>query len=1172
MRAAGGTAAAWKAGASRRRRGSWWNPGAFGVSVRPVGPVFAPPAPLILVPAEAHVEAALAEANRRSAGETGPRVRSVRGFERDALAVLAPGRAPASPIAVALATHAAVKEAARDRSLPGAAETRAEATAAALAATIDRAIGALRRAGRPTFAMRRSLGVWASTVMDRTDARLREAGWFDARGSGALLARAVLSAPDEALAELGVLGGVVLEGVFPWEGDELTWLEALHRRSRAAGGAGVVLRLPRFTSEDGGPGGPLAGAADPLADVLERRWSTLEDAPEITWVTRRFGRVIGVRGARTAEAEARAVAAAVLDALAAGLPPERIAVAVPRTAGDAAQPIAAALTEARVPFAEARGRSIAACPDGRAALSLLAQAEGPFTRDGLLEVLRAPGLHAGVWVEANDEAEAAARAVRLAARLRDVPVDVDGSGRLFVDGLTDLVKDEPEDAWMPRALDRMVKSIRWIAEGGTLREGLGRFAKLVDQAKLGQPSAVDLAAALGDEKRGHGSLSLASLGENESAVRRLREVVNELGRAAEILGLGRAPASAAELRALVTGLAERTGARAGGTAARAGAVRIGRAEELAGLPFDRVIASGLVESAYGDDGDEEDLLGGEEERAEGRARARAPRRTLALASALASAPEVVLAYATGDDDERDKPHALVVDALSRVPLVTEPPSRVAPRASLLGPRSAELVRLAGGRPPIADLADRVKIERERYAFFMDPRTAPGDFTGRVRMDGLREVLPALVGGASGETSIAVTSIEKAAGCAFAGFARRVLRISRKEDALEAGDARERGTMLHRALSAAFEAARDAAYGAGTGDGGSAALVAQLERSVDGVGVAGGRDARVERGPGASRPAEGVGPGAGWLVSGPAGATVGSDPGGSLVPGALDPGAGWEVPGPDEARPGAATGAGLPVLVEDVVVPLHVPPANHQTPGPVVPRSPSPSSWSPEERRAVFLAARDAAERALGMDRVVSPLRREAIRSAVRDALGVLVRAWDDEDPMRFHLAEQQFGRGAPDPWGPLALEPDGAEPDAPRVFVDGRIDRIDLSADGVRVRVIDYKTGRPPEGEARRIALQLPLYGSAAARALGATKMEAMYVRVTARGLVDESPKRPPDRAVKPEDLQERTREARRAVLALWEGRVAPRPAFLALCASCEARDVCRRPAVMPIDEAEERA
>lgn len=1132
----------------------------------PAVPVYRPSHPLLLVPTEAHVEVALA-ALGRSAGHD-RRVQSVRAFVFDALAALVPGRSVATPIAVALATYAAVKELAREKTLPGAAETRAEATAAALAATLDRAIGALRRAGKSTLALKRSLGAWAAAVHVRVDARLRDAGWFDARGAGAVLARALASAPIDALEELGIAGGAVLSGVFPWDGDDLLWIEALHRRSLACGGAGVILRLPRFVAEDGAPFGPLAGAADPLADMLERRWSSTGEAPEIVWTTVPRARVISVRGARTRDAEARAVASAVLEALEAGIAPETIGVVVPRASEEATAVVCAALHEARVPYAEPRGRSIAACPDGRAALALLAQAEGPMTRDGLLEVLRAPGLHAGVWVEATDEAEAAARAVRLASRLRDVPVDVDGSGRLFVDGLTELVKNEPDEAWMPRALDRLIKSVRWIAEGGTLREGLGRFAKLVDQAKLGQPSAVDLWAALGDERRGYGSLSLAALGENGSAVRRLREVVNELGTAAEALDLGRAPVSAAELRALVTGLCERTGARSGSTAARAGAVRVGRPEDLAGLPFARVIAAGLVESAYGDDAEEEELLASDDERAEGPSRARAPRRTLALAAALASAKDAVLAYCTGDENEREKPHALVVDALSRVPLTVEPASRVAPRASLLGPRSAELIELAQGRPPIADLADRVRIERERHDFFMDPRIDAGDFTGRVHLDGMRDALPSMVGGTTPTSSIAVTAIERAAGCGFAGFARRVLRISRKEDALEAGDARERGTMVHRALSAAFEAARDAAMGrddsASAHAGDAAVKPAPKRRRAP--------DAKLplfdEQGPGApdarsrdeSRAPE---------------KEAATDPHEAKAPSADARGSSQTFSASYEAvlwtEEVVAPEREVKELSLSVSLSLDVTPANQQTSGLPAPRSPSPTAWSPEQRRAIFGRARVAAERTLGLERILSPLRREAVSSAIRDALAVLVRAWDEDDPLHFHAGEQRFGSGEPHPWGPLALRAEEGEPDAPEVFVDGQIDRIDVSPDGVRLRVIDYKTGRPPEGDARKIALQLPMYASAAARALGAVKIEAMYVRVNARGMIEESPKRPNDRLVKPEDLVDRSREARRAVYALWQGRVAPRPAFLGLCASCDARDLCRRPAVMPIEDAEER-
>jgi ATP-dependent helicase/DNAse subunit B len=63
--------------------------------------------------------------------------------------------------------------------------------------------------------------------------------------------------------------------------------------------------------------------------------------------------------------------------------------------------------------------------------------------------------------------------------------------------------------------------------------------------------------------------------------------------------------------------------------------------------------------------------------------------------------------------------------------------------------------------------------------------------------------------------------------------------------------------------------------------------------------------------------------------------------------------------------------------------------------------------------------------------------------------------------------------------------------DGEEIALRGRIDRIDLSADQQRARVIDYKTGKPVRGRfARGTALQLPLY-LFAARAL---RPEHMWV------------------------------------------------------------------------------
>lgn len=77
---------------------------------------------------------------------------------------------------------------------------------------------------------------------------------------------------------------------------------------------------------------------------------------------------------------------------------------------------------------------------------------------------------------------------------------------------------------------------------------------------------------------------------------------------------------------------------------------------------------------------------------------------------------------------------------------------------------------------------------------------------------------------------------------------------------------------------------------------------------------------------------------------------------------------------------------------------------------------------------------------------------------------------------------------------------------APPVRLRGKIDRIDLSNDGTRARVLDYKTGRQPrrahdDSLANGEALQLPLYILAAQQLLPKVTVEsASYLYFTLRG------------------------------------------------------------------------
>ena len=53
---------------------------------------------------------------------------------------------------------------------------------------------------------------------------------------------AIATAEAGELEEMGILDGAVLRHVYPWDADDLLWIEALHRRSLAEGGAGVSIR------------------------------------------------------------------------------------------------------------------------------------------------------------------------------------------------------------------------------------------------------------------------------------------------------------------------------------------------------------------------------------------------------------------------------------------------------------------------------------------------------------------------------------------------------------------------------------------------------------------------------------------------------------------------------------------------------------------------------------------------------------------------------------------------------------------------------------------------------------------------------------------------------------------------------------------------------------------
>jgi CRISPR/Cas system-associated exonuclease Cas4 (RecB family) len=214
----------------------------------------------------------------------------------------------------------------------------------------------------------------------------------------------------------------------------------------------------------------------------------------------------------------------------------------------------------------------------------------------------------------------------------------------------------------------------------------------------------------------------------------------------------------------------------------------------------------------------------------------------------------------------------------------------------------------------------------------------------------------------------------------------------------------------------------------------------------------------------------------------------------------------------------------------------------------------------------------AARKVLVRD-VGAPLYRAEVERALRDVTAVVEWSLADESDFRFVHGERSFGagrapagRGGEASWPALVI---GGGPST--VFVKGRIDRVDVSFDGSRARVIDYKTGALPAWkDVGTHVFQPPLYAYAVLLQMGRLSMPEV------RALYLDTSKRPPrplpvekSQVFSLEALKAAEQRAARVVVQMWSGDVAPRPVDAVICGKCEVRDICRRPAAMPVEELE---
>jgi ATP-dependent helicase/nuclease subunit B len=908
----------------------------------------------------------------------------------------------------------------------------------AVVGTLDDALGVLRRAGTDFAALRRTRHVRCDVLasfLERTDTLLDRAGVFDDRAIGWVAAERIGVLPQDELP-----GAVVIDGLFEWDASTFAWVEALARR------VPVTVRMPRFA----GPAGEksdLGRSPDALLSELEGRWQELPDAPELDLFDVAFPPSVSLIEGATGAAEARTIAHVVREALAAGTSAEEIAIVLPSLDEGFLEPLRAAFGEARIAFAEPRGRPPIAAPAVRVALGWL-DLSVTLHRDGLIDLLRSNAVDPAPFIEAKTLELRRRRALALASRLARVPVGTDHDRTLLLQVLSAEIDPRSEDSWMIEALERILSALGDLAEPMRRAAFVQKLVGAWESMRLGEAAARALAAFLASETSSRQAEVLSGLVREEAvglgalvdAAHRAESAATALGEADSVVSSRR---FRGELEAALTGGAPR-GTR------RAGAVRIVRVSDVSRLSSDLLIVARASEGAF-EPSRASPILAEEVVATLPPARRPVPLRLLAAAAraellcAISATRRLVLTRSLVDADGRPCASAPLFSEL-RVdhPVRSEPASALSPASSVLSARAAELIALgSGAEVGDPDVGRRVAIERERLAFFFDPRRPAGPVTGQIATvdqvadDRLREAF-----GGTKIKPIAATAIERAALCRFAAFATRVLGASTSDTVGEGLEPWQRGSLIHRALQAAFEAAR--------------------------------------------------------------------------------------------------------------------------------PR------WSVATRAEIEAVAADAARKAV-LGEQSSPLFRAEVERALRDVAAVVGWSLDDPSDFVFAHGERSFGAtpersrraGArsDEPWPALAIGEGNST-----IFVGGRIDRIDTSRDGSRVRVIDYKTGTLPAWKDVGTRLfQPPLYAYAVLRQMGRLSL------IEQRALYLDTSKRPP-KMLPAEDKQIMTTEkiaeaqgrAAALVSKLWRGDVPPRPADALVCGRCDVRDICRRPAAMPVEDLEQ--
>lgn len=697
----------------------------------------------------------------------GARAETLNALRRRLVSKLAPDLTVASPETSRLAVgEALMRLDLRELAASGAARARA-------VEAFDDALGHLFEAGTTIQLLERIARVRGPTAsraallaraMDGVEALLAQANLVDRRAVARDLARVIERADPSLVAEAVGARNVISTLIVMWSPADLAWWRALDASLAHLGGSARA-ELPLFAKEI-----DAARDRDPLELLVDDVASKLDAPPLTLTVTPRFGDLrfmedapvenVELRRCADAPAQARAVADATLVALARGVLPDDIAIAVCGSDDSAKRAIVRMFDQIGLPVvASLRHRPL----------------DVPIVRDAM-------ALFGCVLGEP------------LIAEMRAL------EGSPFVKG--------PVAPAIEAARLRLAKGSTWRHRIEAARGILGDFG--LDP----RPSRGVKTTLAHDRPRDPlAKLEVEAHAENARGWAALQAAIDALEAAASRLGILRSSVDPAEVvRALARSLEVSVPSSAN---ARAGAVAIGRLTELAGEPSALLIVVDANEGALPGrpsvspvvaDALAQTLRDSDPLRAPLASSVAYAAEYAALAAAVARARDIVVCYRTqGGEGDAVGPSPLVA-WLARSN-VTESLWQSGPLAGApLTDREAKLRALAFAPTRRADLAPeeaaRAQLELARESFHSRHVASPlvADLSAN-------PAAVAFLGRAiaTHEHPLSVTTLEDFARCAFRGAAKGVLKVRDAEPPAEVPDARERGLLVHDALRAAFAA-------------------------------------------------------------------------------------------------------------------------------------------------------------------------------------------------------------------------------------------------------------------------------------------------------------------------------------------------------------------------------